>query len=280
MTPGGDDERALIARAQGGDARAFEELVRRHADRLHDAVRRWGLDEADAQDVAQETFVRAWRSLPGFRVQSQFYTWLYRIGFNETQRRLARRPPAEAVHPGAQDAQLRELDRRLDDLASRGVEVIAVSAESEEHTSQIQREWKLDRLALAYGLTEEQMRAWGLFVSRGTAEGEPALFSEPALFLIEPDGSVYYESIPLDARRASPPGQPARRHRPLDREGLPGPRGGLRAGAAISEPVTGIAAVPRHPGREPPARGGQRRAASPYAGSRSVSSSSATELMQ
>lgn len=110
MAPGGDDERALIARAQGGDTRAFEELVRRHADRLHAAARRWGLDEADAQDVAQETFVRAWRSLPGFRAQSQFYTWLYRIGFNETQRRLARRPPAEAVRPGAQD----ELERVAD----------------------------------------------------------------------------------------------------------------------------------------------------------------------
>lgn len=110
MTPGGDDERALIAWAQGGDARAFEELVRRHADRLHDALRRWGLDEADAQDVAWETFVRAWQSLPGFRVQSQFYTWLYRIGFNETQRRLARRPPAEAIHPDGRD----QLDRVAD----------------------------------------------------------------------------------------------------------------------------------------------------------------------
>lgn len=92
-------------------------------------------------------------------------------------------------------AQLRELDRRLDDLTSRGVEVIAVSAETEERTGKLQREWKLDRVALACGLPEEQMRAWGLFVSRGAAEGEPALFSEPALFLIEPDGSVYYESI-------------------------------------------------------------------------------------
>jgi peroxiredoxin len=92
-------------------------------------------------------------------------------------------------------AQLAELDRRLEDLTERGVEVIAVSAESQERTARLNEEWRLSQLPLAYGLSEEQMRAWGLFVSRGISDEEPTLFNEPALFLIRPDGTVYYESI-------------------------------------------------------------------------------------
>ena len=56
-------------------------------------------------------------------------------------------------------------------------------------------EWAIQHVPLAYGLTEEQMRAWGLFVSRAIDDGEPAVFNEPALFLTRPDGTVYYESI-------------------------------------------------------------------------------------
>lgn len=78
----------------------------RHADRLYASLRRFGLDETEAQEVAQETFLRAWRSLGSFRGRSMFFTWLYRIGFNEAQRRLARRPPAGAV--------VAEEDRPLD----------------------------------------------------------------------------------------------------------------------------------------------------------------------
>jgi peroxiredoxin len=92
-------------------------------------------------------------------------------------------------------AQLSELERRLDELHSRGVDVIAVSGETRERTTTLAREWKLERLPLAYGLTEDQMRAWGLFVSRGLDDKEPALFNEPGLFLISPDRTVYYESI-------------------------------------------------------------------------------------
>jgi RNA polymerase sigma-70 factor (ECF subfamily) len=87
-------EETLVERAAGGDMAAFEELVMRHADRLFASLRRFGLDDAEAQEVAQETFLRAWRSLPRFERRSRFFTWLYRIGFNEAQRRLAKRPSA------------------------------------------------------------------------------------------------------------------------------------------------------------------------------------------
>ncbi|MGI8429803.1 MAG: peroxiredoxin-like family protein [Solirubrobacteraceae bacterium] len=99
------------------------------------------------------------------------------------------------LHCPVCQAQLRELDRRLDELAENGIGVIAVSGETRERTQQLRDEWKLDSLALAYGLTEEEMRIWGLFVSRGINAGEPGVFNEPGLFLIAPDASVYYESI-------------------------------------------------------------------------------------
>jgi peroxiredoxin len=92
-------------------------------------------------------------------------------------------------------AQLSELERRLAELEERGIEVVAVSGETRERTTTLAQEWELERLPLAYGLTEDQMRAWGLFISRGVSEREPALFNEPGLFLLSPDRTVYYESI-------------------------------------------------------------------------------------
>jgi RNA polymerase sigma-70 factor, ECF subfamily len=91
-----EDEHDLIRRAQAGDQEAFMELVVRHADRVYAALRRFGLDADEADEVAQEVFLRAWRGLARFEERSQFSTWLYRIAFNEAQRRLSRRPPPRA----------------------------------------------------------------------------------------------------------------------------------------------------------------------------------------
>jgi RNA polymerase sigma-70 factor, ECF subfamily len=91
-----EDEHDLIRRAQAGDQEAFMELVVRHADRVYAALRRFGLDADEADEVAQEVFLRAWRGLARFQERSQFSTWLYRIAFNEAQRRLSRRPPPRA----------------------------------------------------------------------------------------------------------------------------------------------------------------------------------------
>ena len=88
-----------------------------------------------------------------------------------------------------------ELDRRFDELSVRGIDVIGISAETRERSEQLQADRKLERLPIAHGPTEPSMREWGLFVSRGRSDDEPALFNEPGLFLIEPDGKVYYESI-------------------------------------------------------------------------------------
>jgi RNA polymerase sigma-70 factor (ECF subfamily) len=69
---------------------------------VYGALRRFGLDAGEADDVAQEVFLRAWRGLARFQGRAQLSTWLYRIAFNEAQRRLSRRaqPTAEADPDG------------------------------------------------------------------------------------------------------------------------------------------------------------------------------------
>jgi RNA polymerase sigma-70 factor, ECF subfamily len=93
----GRTDQELVERSREGDVSAFEELVMEHADRLFATLRRLGLGDAEAQEVAQETFLRAWRGLARFEGRSSFFTWLYRIAFNEAQRTLARRPAAASV---------------------------------------------------------------------------------------------------------------------------------------------------------------------------------------
>lgn len=96
-TPTAEAEAMLVERAKAGDRAAFEELVRRHADRLYAVVLRFVADGEEAQEVTQETFLRAWRSIARFEGRSRFFTWLYRIGINEAKRRAERHPPAGLV---------------------------------------------------------------------------------------------------------------------------------------------------------------------------------------
>jgi RNA polymerase sigma-70 factor, ECF subfamily len=91
------DEGQLVERSQAGDRAAFEELVRRHADRLYAVVLRFVADADEAEEVTQEAFLRAWRSIGRFERRSRFFTWLYRIGINEAKRRAERRSPEGAV---------------------------------------------------------------------------------------------------------------------------------------------------------------------------------------
>jgi RNA polymerase sigma-70 factor (ECF subfamily) len=76
------DDHRLIAECLKGDPAAFGELVRRYQDRLYNAIYRMVGGAEDAQDVVQEAFLSAYQSLDGFKGQSEFFTWLYRIAFN------------------------------------------------------------------------------------------------------------------------------------------------------------------------------------------------------
>jgi RNA polymerase sigma-70 factor (ECF subfamily) len=84
-------ERELVDRAQTGDVAAFEELIGAHADRLYTVVLRLVGDRGEAEDVLQETLLRAWRGIGRFQARAMIFTWLYRIAVNESNRALERR---------------------------------------------------------------------------------------------------------------------------------------------------------------------------------------------
>ena len=75
-------DRILVERVQNGDKQAFGLLVTKYQRKLARLLSRMIRDPAEVEDIAQETFIRAYRALPGFRNDSAFYTWLYRIGVN------------------------------------------------------------------------------------------------------------------------------------------------------------------------------------------------------
>ena len=78
-----DDDHALARAAGRGDSRAFEALYRRHSRRVYAVVWRLaGGQAARAEDLVQESFIRAWQALPGFRFESAFSTWLHRLVVN------------------------------------------------------------------------------------------------------------------------------------------------------------------------------------------------------
>jgi len=96
--------------------------------------------------------------------------------------------------------QLHEIRDQLDAFAARGVQVMAISTDGAERAGQTVEKWELGALPVAYEMSLETARTWGLYVStsRGlTSIGveEPTRFNEPGLFLIKPDGTVYFASI-------------------------------------------------------------------------------------
>lgn len=83
-----DVDAALVERVQRGDQRAFEMLVVKYQRRIERLISRMVRDTDLVEDIAQETFIRAYRALPNFRGESAFYTWLYRIGVNTAKKAL------------------------------------------------------------------------------------------------------------------------------------------------------------------------------------------------
>ncbi|HTP38888.1 MAG TPA: RNA polymerase sigma factor RpoE [Steroidobacteraceae bacterium] len=81
----------LVQRVQGGDRAAFDLLVLKYQHKVVKLVQRYVRDPSDAEDVAQDAFIKAYKALPRFRGDSAFYTWLYRIAINTAKNALASR---------------------------------------------------------------------------------------------------------------------------------------------------------------------------------------------
>lgn len=93
-------DQELVQKVQAGDKKAFDILIMKYQQRIINVINGFVHDPIEAQDVAQEAFIKAYRALPNFRGDSAFYTWLYRIAINTSKNHLtarARRPPAVDV---------------------------------------------------------------------------------------------------------------------------------------------------------------------------------------
>ena len=106
----------LVRRVQRGDSAAFDLLVRKYQHRIVALIGRYIHDWSECQDVAQDTFMRAYRAMGNFRGDAQFYTWLHRIAVNTAKNHLVahkRRPPTDDVD--AADAEQYDTGSRLRD---------------------------------------------------------------------------------------------------------------------------------------------------------------------
>ncbi|MBU1426625.1 MAG: RNA polymerase sigma factor RpoE [Gammaproteobacteria bacterium] len=130
-------DQQLVERAQRGDKHAFELLVSKYQRRLGRLISRFVRNAAEAEDVTQDAFIKAYRALPSFRGDSAFYTWLYRIGINTAKNHLVaqgRRAPtstpfdAEEAEDFEDAALLHEVATPENELMSKQVvEVVNAS---------------------------------------------------------------------------------------------------------------------------------------------------------
>jgi RNA polymerase sigma-70 factor (ECF subfamily) len=142
MTPWTDEE--LVARSKTGDVDSFNQLVKRWERPIFALAYRTLGREEDARDVTQETFLRAFRALSGFKGDAKFSSWLYRIALNLCRdwMRKERRTPIAAIPEGVELEQLageRGPVETVEDLAAR-TELSAVVAKAMEHLPAEQRQ--------------------------------------------------------------------------------------------------------------------------------------------
>ncbi|NWN81486.1 MAG: RNA polymerase sigma factor RpoE [Halomonas sp.] len=111
-----ETDQQLVERAQKGDTRAFDLLVKKYQHKIIGLIGRYVHDHAEVQDVAQEAFIKAYRALGKFRAESAFYTWMYRIAINTAKNHLVsrgRRPPGNDLD--IVDAEILDQSGRLSD---------------------------------------------------------------------------------------------------------------------------------------------------------------------
>ncbi len=112
-------DQLLVERVQKGDKRAFDLLIQKYQHRIVSLVSRYVSDSSEAQDVAQEAFIKAYRAIGRFRGDSAFYTWLYRIAINTAKNWIVarnRRPPSSDID--AVEAEQYSMSSRLQETST------------------------------------------------------------------------------------------------------------------------------------------------------------------
>src|SRR5438876_6650995 len=130
-------DQQLVERAQRGDKRAFELLVLKYQRKLGRLLSRFVRDPAEVEDVTQEAFIKAYRALPGFRGESAFYTWLYRIGINTAKNylvALGRRAPTTTEFDAEEAESFEDADNLRDINTPEGMLMSREIANTVNHT--------------------------------------------------------------------------------------------------------------------------------------------------
>jgi len=119
-------DQQLVTRVQKGDKAAFDLLVRKYQHRIAKLVSRYVSDRAEVEDVTQEAFIRAFRAIKGFRGESAFYTWLYRIAVNTAKNylvALGRRPSTVGVEN--EDGEVADVGSNVGDVTTPERQLLA-----------------------------------------------------------------------------------------------------------------------------------------------------------
>jgi len=128
-----DNDDILVARVQRGERQAFNLLVAKYQYRIRALIGRMVSDPAEVEDLAQESFIKAYRALGNFRGDSAFYTWLYRIALNTAKHHLAgaaRRPRMQAIDADDGDARAppRLIDANTPEALAQGAQLVAATS--------------------------------------------------------------------------------------------------------------------------------------------------------
>jgi len=92
--------------------------------------------------------------------------------------------------------QIREIDAQIEELRAAGVgRVVAISMDTLKRATISVNDWGIEHLPIAYGLSEAQAREWGLYISSGVKKGEPERFSEPGMFILDADNTLFWSNI-------------------------------------------------------------------------------------
>ncbi len=99
------------------------------------------------------------------------------------------------IHCPKCKAQLQEIDTKMNDILADGMDIVAISMDNEDRAKRAAQEWDIKKLPIGYDLSLRTAKELGLFLSDSISDSEPDYFSEPGLFVVRPDGSLYAQYI-------------------------------------------------------------------------------------